>query len=125
MEDLLQPGATAGLVGVVMALIKLIEKQVAKRNGGTSYTRIVLLENEVSDLRADLKILIEKTNEFHRQFCEFREDVRLQWKADETRKETIRELDYVANHHLDEEYPWLADKGYVPVLEQGLVGYEK
>tara|TARA_R110000824_G_scaffold55027_2_gene151591 strand:+ start:775 stop:1101 length:327 start_codon:yes stop_codon:yes gene_type:complete len=97
MEDLLQPGATAGLVGVVMALIKLIEKQVAKRNGGTSYTRIVLLENEVSDLRADLKILIEKTNEFHRQFCEFREDVRLQWKADETRKETIRELRSVGN----------------------------
>tara|TARA_R110000824_G_scaffold6333_1_gene29412 strand:+ start:63 stop:383 length:321 start_codon:yes stop_codon:yes gene_type:complete len=92
MEELIQPGATAGMVGVVMALIKLIEKQVAKRNGGTAYTRIALLENEVSDLRADLKMLIEKTNEFHKQFCEFREDVRLQWKAEETRKETIREL---------------------------------
>ena len=80
------------MVGVVMALIKLIEKQIATRNGGTAYTRIALLENEVSDLRADLKMLIEKTNEFHKQFCEFREDVRLQWKAEETRKETIREL---------------------------------
>jgi len=92
MEELAQPAGTAALVGVVMALIKVVEKQLAKKNGGTSYTRIVLLENEVSDLKADLKMLIEKTNEFHKQFCEFREDVRLQWKAEETRKETIREL---------------------------------
>tara|TARA_Y100000004_G_C8913750_1_gene412115 strand:- start:535 stop:855 length:321 start_codon:yes stop_codon:yes gene_type:complete len=92
MEELVQPGATAGLVGVVMALVKLIEKQIAKRNGGTAYTRIALLENEVADLRADLKMLIDKTQEFHRQFCEHREDVRIQWKADEVRKQTIREM---------------------------------
>jgi hypothetical protein len=47
-----------------------------------------------------------------------------EWR-DTVYKETIRELDFVANYHLDEEYPWLADKGYVPVLEQGLIGYEK
>ena len=75
-----------------MALVKLIEKQIAKRNGGTAYTRIALLENEVADLRADLKMLIDKTQEFHRQFCEHREDVRIQWKADEVRKQTIREM---------------------------------
>ena len=92
MEELVQPGATAGLVGVVMALVKLIEKQIAKRNGGTAYTRIALLENEVADLRTDLKMLIDKTQEFHRQFCEHREDVRIQWKADEVRKQTIREM---------------------------------
>jgi hypothetical protein len=97
MEELVQPGATAGLVGVVMALVKLIEKQIAKKNGGTAYTRIALLENEVGDLKTDLKTLIDKTQEFHREFCEHREDVRLQWKAEETRKETIRELRSVQN----------------------------
>ena len=40
MEELTQPAGTAALVGVVMALIKLVEKQMAKKNGGTVYTRI-------------------------------------------------------------------------------------
>lgn len=97
MEEIAQPASTAALVGVVLALVKLVEKQVSKRNGGAIDTRLSLLEGKAEDLQEDLKSLITKTSEFHKQFCEFREDVRLQWKAEETRKETIRELSDARN----------------------------
>ena len=92
MEEIAQPVGTAALVAIIMKLLDVVKAQKAKKNGGDVYTRISLLENEVSDLREDLKTLLEKTNKFHREFCEFREAVRLNWKEEETRRSVLREV---------------------------------
>tara|TARA_R100001163_G_C4901554_1_gene89920 strand:- start:81 stop:407 length:327 start_codon:yes stop_codon:yes gene_type:complete len=99
MEEIAQPVGTAALVAIIMKLLDVIKTQKAKKNGGTLhskisslYTRISLVENELSDTREDLKTLIEKTNKFHREFCEFREAVRLNWKEEETRRSVLREV---------------------------------
>ena len=92
MEELTQPAGTAALVGVVMALIKLVEKQMPKKNGGTVYTRISLLELQVKELQDNVEQLTEKTSDFHREFCEFREEVRINWTKQTAREEALREV---------------------------------
>ena len=99
MEEIAQPVGTAALVAIIMKLLDVIKTQKAKKNGGTLhskisslYTRISLVENELSDTREDLKMLIQKTNKFHREFCEHREAVRLNWKEEETRRSVLREV---------------------------------
>ena len=99
MEEIAQPVGTAALVAIIMKLLDVIKSQKAKRNGGTLNTKIAnlctrvsLVENEIADTREDLKILIDKTNKFHREFCEFREAVRLNWKEEETRRSVLREV---------------------------------
>jgi len=92
MEELTQPAGTAALVGVMMALIKLVEKQMAKKNGGSVYTRISLLELQVKELQGNVEALAEKTSDFHREFCEFREEVRINWTKQVAREEALREV---------------------------------
>ena len=92
MEELAQPVGTAALVGIVIALIDVIKKQAAKKNGGTVYNRISILELKVKELQEDVTDLKSKLNTFHREFCEFREDVRIYWTKQTTREEVMREI---------------------------------
>ncbi|MAH48370.1 hypothetical protein CMI37_21275 [Candidatus Pacearchaeota archaeon] len=67
---------TAALVGVVMALIKLIEKGVQGKNGNSIEYRLGLLENQILELRT-------KLHDFQRGFFEFREEARIKWAREE------------------------------------------
>jgi len=69
MED---SAATAALVGVVMALIKVIEKFMQKANGGSVEYRLSLLENEIKEMQSKLQ-------DFQKAFYEFREESRIRW----------------------------------------------
>ena len=67
MED---SALTAGLVGVVLALVKLVEKTMQGRNGGSVEYRLGLLETQIGEMR-------EKLQDFSRCFYEFREEYRI------------------------------------------------
>ena len=73
MED---SATTAALVGVVLALVKLIEKGVQGKNGNSIEYRLGLLENQIQELRT-------KLNDFQRGFFEFREEERIKWAREE------------------------------------------
>ena len=77
MED---SAATAALVGVVMALLKLIEKGMQGRNGGSIEYRLGLLENQIQEMRVKLQ-------DFQRAFFEFREEARIKWARQEEKDE--------------------------------------
>ena len=65
---------TAALVGVVMALIKLVEKGLQKANGGSVEYRLQGLE-KATEKRMDA--LTAKVQDFSRGFFEFREEQRI------------------------------------------------
>ena len=69
MED---SATTAALVGVVMALVKLVEKGMQKANGGSVFYRLAALEDQVQEMR-------NKLQDFQRAFYEFREESRIRW----------------------------------------------
>ena len=71
---------TAALVGVVMALVKLVEKGMQGRNGGSVEYRLGLLENQIQEMRAKLQ-------DFQRGFFEFREEARIKWARQEEKDE--------------------------------------
>ena len=71
MED---SATTAALVGVVLALIKLVEKGLQKANGGSVEYRLQCLEKS-SEKRMDE--LRTKLQDFSRAFFEFREEQRI------------------------------------------------
>jgi len=73
MED---SATTAALVGVVMALVKLIEKGMQGRNGNSIEYRLGLLETQIQEMRAKLQ-------DFQRAFFEFREEARIKWARQE------------------------------------------
>ncbi len=73
MED---SALTAGLVGIVMALIKTVEKLMQKANGGSVEYRLTMLENEIKEMQAKLQ-------DFQRAFYEFREEARIKWARQE------------------------------------------
>jgi len=77
MED---SATTAALVGVVMALIKLIEKGVQGKNGNSIEYRLGLLENQIQEMRAKLQ-------DFQKAFFEFREEARIKWARQEEKDE--------------------------------------
>ena len=77
MED---SATTAAIVGVVMALVKLVEKGMAGRNGGSIEYRLTLLENQINEMRAKLQ-------DFQRAFFEFREEARIKWARQEEKDE--------------------------------------
>ena len=77
MED---SAITAALVGVVMALVKLVEKGMQGRNGGSIEYRLGLLENQIQEMRAKLQ-------DFQRGFFEFREEARIKWARQEEKDE--------------------------------------
>jgi len=69
MED---SATTAAFVGVVMALVKLVEKGMQKANGGSVEYRLALLEGEIKEMQS-------KLHDFQRAFYEFREESRIRW----------------------------------------------
>jgi len=51
VEDaLLQSGGTAGLVAAIWGVAAAIKQHKEKNNGGSTYTRITILENKVGEL---------------------------------------------------------------------------
>ena len=77
MED---SATTAALVGVVLALVKLIEKGVQGKNGNSIEYRLGLLENQIQEMRAKLQ-------DFQKAFFEFREEARIKWARQEEKDE--------------------------------------
>ena len=77
MED---SATTAALVGVVLALVKLVEKGMQGRNGGSIEYRLGLLENQIQEMRTKLQ-------DFQRAFFEFREEARIKWARQEEKEE--------------------------------------
>ena len=77
MED---SATTAALVGVVLALVKLVEKGMKARNGGSVEYRLGLLENQIQEMRSKLQ-------DFTRAFFEFREEARIKWARQEEKDE--------------------------------------
>lgn len=73
MED---SATTAALVGVVLALVKLVEKGMQGRNGNSIEYRLGLLETQIQEMRAKLQ-------DFQRAFFEFREEARIKWARQE------------------------------------------
>ena len=71
MED---SATTAALVGVVLALVKLVEKGMQKANGGSVEYRLQCLE-KATEKRMDA--LTAKLQDFSRGFFEFREEQRI------------------------------------------------
>ena len=65
---------TAALVGVVMALIKVVEKGLQKANGGSIEYRLQCLE-KATEKRMDA--LTAKLQDCSRAFFEFREEQRI------------------------------------------------
>ena len=47
------------------------------------------------------------------------------YDMDEMHSEICRELDTIQNYWLNDEYPSLVSKGYVPNVKMNFVGYEK
>ena len=77
MED---SATTAALVGVVLALVKLIEKGMQGKNGNSIEYRLGLLENQIQEMRAKLQ-------DFQKAFFEFREEARIKWARQEEKDE--------------------------------------
>ena len=93
MEDaLIQSGGTAGLIGALYAVVHAIKSHKEKNNGGSTYTRITILENKVSELQEELKSANDKLVKTHRDVCEFREEFRIFLTRQETREEMRREM---------------------------------
>ncbi len=77
MED---SATTAALIGVVYALVKLVEKGLQGRNGGSIEYRLGLLENQIQEMR-------EKLADFSRCFYEFREEYRIESSVQKAKEE--------------------------------------
>ena len=77
MED---SATTAALVGVVLALVKLVEKGMQGRNGNSIEYRLGLLENQIQEMRTKLQ-------DFQRAFFEFMEEARIKWARQEEKDE--------------------------------------
>ena len=90
MEDaLIQSGGTAGLIAAIWGVAAAIKQHKEKNNGGSTYTRITILENKVSELQEELKAANEKLVKTHRDVCEFREEFRIFLTRQETREEMV------------------------------------
>ena len=93
VEDaLIQSGGTAGLIAAIWGVAKAIQSHKEKNNGGSTYTRITILENKVSELQEELKAANDKLVKTHRDVCEFREEFRIFLTRQETREEMRREM---------------------------------
>ncbi|MAH50503.1 hypothetical protein CMI37_32070 [Candidatus Pacearchaeota archaeon] len=98
-EILATGGAGSVSFAVIITLLRMLEKRHEKReaarNGGDIYTRIVLLENKVVGLTDEVNDVMTKLHTFHRDLCEWREDMRLHFARveakEEARKEILRE----------------------------------
>ena len=93
VEDaLLQSGGTAGLIAAIWGVAAAIKQHKEKNNGGSTYTRITILENRVGELQEELTQANDKLVKCHRDLCEFREEFRIFLTRSETREEMRREM---------------------------------
>jgi len=96
IENIEQIGATGILAAVCFALLDLLKNHVkqvkAKKNGGTTYTRLALIEASQNDLEEGMRRNEQKLASFHRDFCEFREECRVINAEQRARTETLREI---------------------------------
>ena len=96
IDNVEQIGATGVLAAVCFALLDLLKNHVkqvkAKKNGGTTYTRLSLIEESTRDLEIGIRDNQEKLQIFHRDFCEFREEVRVNMAVQKAKAEALREL---------------------------------
>jgi len=76
-----QAGGTGGVVAALLLGFKTYETRKAERNGGTVSYRLQSVEGELSEANQKLNVL-------HREFCEFREEMRLR----NMREDTLREV---------------------------------
>ena len=88
---MLEFGSNGLILAIVLGAFKAIESQKAKRNGGTVYERVSVLEAKVTELTGEIERLYDKIGAFHRDFCVHRENVRLHWARSEGAKEALRE----------------------------------
>lgn len=93
MEDaLLQSTGTAGLIAALWGIAAAIKNHKAQKNGGTTYSRLKLVEHQLLELQEDFASMQNKLKATHRDLCEFREDVRIYFAKQETREEVRREM---------------------------------
>jgi len=96
IENVEQVGATGVLAALCFAMLDFLKSQFkenkAKKNGGTTYTRLSLIEESTRDLETGIRDNQEKLQSFHRDFCEFREEVRVNMAVQKAKAETLREL---------------------------------
>ena len=88
MEGLEQGGVTAVLVGLVLALSKV----VTKKTGSNIDAEMAVIKAQMESLHEAAEETKEATEKLCESFQEFREEVRLQWQRDRVREETIREI---------------------------------
>ena len=89
---MLEFGSNGLILAIVLGAFKAIESQKAKRNGGTVYERVSVLEAKVTELTGEIERLYDKIGAFHRDFCVHRENVRLHWAKQEGRESALREV---------------------------------
>jgi hypothetical protein len=85
--ELLAMGSNGVVVAAILAAYKAHELWSAKRNGGTTYSRVAVLESKVDELTGTISELEKKLTLFHRDFMIHRENVRLHWARSEGRSE--------------------------------------
>ena len=77
MED---SAITAALVGCIIACVKLVEKSIAGKNGGSVEHRLSALENEISELKT-------KLHDFTRAFFEHKQATVIRWAREDALNE--------------------------------------
>jgi len=90
--ELLAMGSNGVIVAAILAAYKAHELWSAKKNGGTTYSRVAVLEARVTELTGEISKLQEKLALFHRDFCVHRESVRLHWAKEEGKEQALREV---------------------------------
>ena len=102
-EILATGGSGAVSFAVIITLLRMLEKRLdekkAEKNGGTLYTRLSLVEAQITSMGQTMGKEIEelqtKLGAVHRDLCVFREDMRLHFARiqarEEGRKEVMRE----------------------------------
>ena len=92
LAPLLEMGSTGVFLAFALTAYKLHEARSAKKNGGTVYTRVTILEEQVSDMKETVASMENKLDSFHGDFLSFREEVRLTWARQQAKEEVLREV---------------------------------
>jgi hypothetical protein len=90
--ELLSMGSNGIVVAAILAAYKAHELYSAKKNGGTTYSRVAVLESKVDELTGTISSLEQKLALFHRDFMIHRENVRLHWARIEGKEQALREV---------------------------------
>tara|TARA_Y100000034_G_scaffold112845_1_gene147212 strand:+ start:3795 stop:4088 length:294 start_codon:yes stop_codon:yes gene_type:complete len=90
--ELLAMGSNGVVVAAILAAYKAHELWSAKKNGGSTYSRVAVLESKVDELTGTISELEKKLTLFHRDFMVHRENVRLHWARIEGKEQALREV---------------------------------